>query len=295
MKKSVCLLFTLLFSIFVSTFLFAEQPIVKDIQAQAGKGGKINILWALPTKVEKPITKLLVYRDKKQISSYKQIENLKPIAELSGDSIGYTDSVSDFNDYFYAVVSVTDKTFDLILLSFNSTVTGVHVNAKTSVKEPEKIESEKLYPEGTLREKPLPFIDILDGLTEAPPENQIISDESLEATNSLITSANKKQPLLKLYVFEEDLVSPDAGDDYFLFEILKTTFVQKKYRQAITDLTRLTGTNINENTRNRAYFYIGESEYFLGNYENAVKYFIKVEQAFPVLCKKWLDSALSRI
>ena len=108
-------------------------------------------------------------------------------------------------------------------------------------------------------------------------------------------SSKQKKPLLKQHIFEEDLISPDSGDDYFLFEILKTTFVKKKYKEAIVQLNKLAGTNINDATRNRAYFYIGEAEYLLGNYENAVKIFVKIQDTYPVLAKKWLDSALDRI
>ena len=97
------------------------------------------------------------------------------------------------------------------------------------------------------------------------------------------------------YVFEEDLISPDGGDDYLLFEILKNHFVQQDYEETVSQIQKLTGTNINENTRNRAFFYMGEAEYFLVHYENAVKTFVKVEAAYPVLVKKWLDASLDRL
>lgn len=287
MKKSVCFIL----GIFLSFSIFAQRPIVQDIQAQAGRGAKINISWTLPKNPDKPITGFLLYRNTQQISSYLTLEELTPVAELSPESTGYTDTVPDFNDYFYAVIAVTDKPYDLILLSFNATVTGAHVALKTESKEPERIELEKFYPDGTLREIPLPYVDLIDGIVK--PE--IISDETVNQTNSLITSGKKKNPLLKQYIFEEDLISPDAGDDFLLFEILKTTFVQKKYNEAILQLNKLTGTNISEATRNRAYFYMGESEYLLGHYENAVRIFVQIEHAYPILAKKWLESALDRI
>ena len=83
--------------------------------------------------------------------------------------------------------------------------------------------------------------------------------------------------------------------DYLLFEILKTTFIQRKYGEAIEQLNKLVGTNISESTRNRAYFYMGESQYLLGNYDEAVKTFVKVGNAFPIQSKKWLDSSLERL
>ena len=293
MKKTL----GLLFSLFLTVFLFAEQPIVKDIRAVSGKGSKINVLWTLPTNPDSEITSFQIYRDTKQITSYNQIKKLTPVAEVKAEFTGYTDTVSDFKDYFYAVIAVTDKPYDLVLLSFNSTVTGAHLNAKTTTKENVKVEEEKLYPDGTLREKPLPFVDIAGSLPNSDNNQKKteISEQATEATNSLITKTSKKSALLKPFIFEDDLVSPDGGDDYLLFEILKTTFIQRKYGEAIEQLNKLVGTNISESTRNRAYFYMGESQYLLGNYDEAVKTFVKVGNDFPIQSKKWLDSSLERL
>lgn len=287
MKKIVCL-----FTVLICTLsLYAERPIVQDIIARNGKGTKINITWTLPSEPDEEITSLLLYRNTKQITAYSQIETLNPIAELSADMTGYTDTVPDFNDYYYAVIAVTNKPNNVILLSFNSTITGAHVATKVKTTETVKKDYEKYYPEGTLRETPLPYIDLFDGIDK----KETASKEVQASTNSLLTSAKQNKAMLPQYIFEEDLVSPDAGDDYLLFEILKTSFVTRKYNDAINQLTKLIGTNISENTRNRAIFYLGESEYLSGNFEESVRTFVKVEQAFPTLVKKWLDSALDRI
>ncbi|MCR5188725.1 MAG: tetratricopeptide repeat protein [Treponema sp.] len=288
MKKSV----SLLLSILLSTFLFAEQPLVKDIKAQGGKGQKITITWTLPSNVEEPITKLYLYRSLKQITNYQQIKDKKPLIELKPSYTGYIDTVSDFKDYFYAVIAVTDQPYDLILLSFNSTVSGAHLTPKAKTDAAIKIPEEKLYPDGALRETPLPFVDILD---QNYDEESMISEETLDSTKELYSNKKNKKNLLKQYIFEEDLISPDGGDDYLLFEILKNSFVQRKYDQALTDLNKLVGTNISESTRNRAYFYIGEAQYLTGDYQSAVKTFIKIQQVYPVQAKKWLDSALNKL
>lgn len=287
MKKIVCLLSAILFT----TLVFAQKPLIQDIQARAGKGTKINISWTLPVNSDKQITKFIIYRDIQQITTFNQINNLTPIAEISPEATGYTDTVKDYKDYFYAVVAYTDRPYDLILLSFNSTVTGTHVAMKTEEKIVPLKNEEKLYPEGTLRETPLPYVDLVEGFNKVSD----FSEETMNHTNTLITSEPEKEKLLKPYIFEEDLISPDAGDDYFLFEILKTTFVQRKYNEAITQLNKLLGTNVSESTRNRAIFYLGESEYLLGHYDNAVRLFVKVQTVFPVVSKKWLDSALINI
>lgn len=291
MKKA----FSILSLLFFSSILFAEKPIVRDIQAEAGKGNKINIFWTLPENPEKEISSFFIYRDTRQIASYAQIKNISPIAQIDSNFSGYTDLVKDYNDYFYCVLAVTKDSsvpYDLILLSFNSTVKGVHISMNTQQKEPQKQEKEKLYYEGTLRETPLPFIDIVENSLQPKPT---VSEEAAFAAQTLTNKNKKREPVLKPYIFEEDLISPDGGDDYLLFEILKQYFVHKNYDEAIVQLNKLAGTNIKDSTRSRVYFYIGECEYLTGEYEKAVKSFVKVQDIYPTLARKWINSSLDRI
>lgn len=291
MKKA----FSIIGLLFFSSILFAEKPIVRDIQAEAGKGNKINIFWTLPENPEKEISSFFIYRDTRQIASYAQIKNISPIAQIDSNFSGYTDLVKDYNDYFYCVLAVTKDSsvpYDLILLSFNSTVKGVHISMNTQQKEPQKKEQEKLYYEGTLRETPLPFIDIVENSLQPEPT---VSEEAAFAAQTLTNKTKKREPVLKPYIFEEDLISPDGGDDYLLFEILKQYFVHKNYDEAIVQLNKLAGTNIKDSTRSRVYFYIGECEYLTGEYEKAVKSFVKVQDIYPTLARKWINSSLDRI
>lgn len=278
-----------------ATLLFAERPLVRDIQARAGSGKKIRITWQLPSEPEPGLYNLLLYRTTEQITSFTQLKDLSPIIQLAPDRTGYTDTVEDLRDYFYTVISETSAgAYDVVLLSFNSTVTGVHLNAKKQVTETvEKTDYETVYPDGTLRKTPLPYLDIIDGVGSEP----LVSDSTAAKVSSL-TGGNKKAskaPSLQPYIFEEDIVSPDGGDAYLLFQILKTSFVTKKYKETIDKLNQLIGTNISESTRNRAYFYLGESQYYNRNYEEAVRNFVKVQGIYPTLSQKWLEASLDRI
>ena len=297
MKKAV----TLILSILFSTLLFAEIPIVHDISAQPGKNKKISIVWRLPEETDEEITELRVYRSNMQITSYSQIEKMAPIASLPGNFYAYTDTVNDFSDYYYAVIAVTDKPYDLIMLSFNSTSNGVHLESieiKDNFDKVENLEEEKLYPEGTLREIPLPYIDIIEQENKANIASPKVSQAVADTTRSLFSGYEEtkmKSEVLNPYIFEEDLISPDGGDDYLLFNILKTTFIQRKYDEAIPLFEQLIGTNISDETRYRAYFYLGEAYYFTGNYKEAVKTFVRVENVYGNLVKQWLNSSLDHI
>lgn len=286
MKKSVCLLL----SFISAAFLFAEKPIVQDIQAVAGKGTRINISWTLPKKPDSKITQLYVYRSEEQITSYNQIEMMTPIAILTPDSTSYGDNAPDFKDYYYAVIAISDNPYRVILRSFNSTVSGTHVITKVKKADTKKAEEEKLYPSGTLRETPLPYVDLVEGIGKKESASEKIAMKTSTLIDQELTETNLSQ-----YIFEEDMISPDAGDDYLLFDILKNYFVRRKYPEAIAQLNKLIGTNITETTRNRAYFYLGEAQYLSGDYEGAVKTFVKIQQIYPPLAKKWLDAALDKI
>jgi len=276
-------------------FVFAERPIVRDIQARAGSGTKVRIIWQLPKETTPEIESLILYRTTEQVTSYSQLRNVQPITALTPDRAGYTDQLSDLRDYFYTVIAqTTEGPYDVVLLSFNTTVTGVHLIAKKQTEAPaEKKDVEQIYPDGTLRKTPLPFIDMIDGIDAEP----LVSDSTVSQVSSLTGGSSKtsRSPLLTPYIFEEDLVSPDGGDEYLLFEILKASFVTKKYKETIDKLNQLIGTNISDDTRNRAYFYLGESQYFCRNYEDAVRSFVKVQAAFPTVSKKWLEDSLDRI
>ena len=291
MKKIICSLIM----IAAAALLFAERPLVRDIQARAGSGKKVRITWELPQNPEPAIYNLLLYRTNEQITSFDQLKGLDPVTTLPSDRAGYTDTLEDLRDYYYTVISETETgLYDLVLLSFNSTVTGVHLIAKKTTTEQTKASDyETIYPEGTLRKTPLPYLDIIEGMGAEP----LISDKTAEKVSSL-TGGNKKASKdtpLSPYIFEEDLVSPDGGDAYLLFEILKTSFVTKKYKDSIEKLNQLIGTNISEETRNRASFYLGEAQYFNHNYEDAVRSFVKIQGIYPTLASRWLEASLDRI
>ena len=292
--KKIFLILTILFT--TSLPIFSQnRPVVQDITAVPGKGTRINIYWTLPQNPNPQIDKLLIYRDTRPVSSYNQLSGAELLAELPAQTFGYTDTVSDYNDYYYSVIAVTTdgKPYDVIFVSMNSTVEGVHLIAPEQQDiTPKKKPEEKLYTDGTMRETPLPFISYVEG----QGEEALVSDETAQAASLLFSAGTKtgKSPVTP-YFFEEDLISPDSGDDFLLFEVLKTTFVQEKYEEAIVLLNKLNGTNISDSVRNRVNFYIGQAYFFTGDFEQAAMYFAKTAQAFPLQTKIWMNYTLDRI
>lgn len=295
MKKKI--IFTLsYFLIFCSLCLAKDRPIITELSATGTTGTNINLSWKLPKTPEPKITKLLVYKSSLPIANYTDISNATPYVELDPKLSGWQDTVEDYNDYYYAVLCQTGSTiFDIILPSINSTVNGTHliVKQKKTSKNKAVAAEEKIIPEGTLRETPLPYLDLTEGKNR---KKTVISDKAKNVVPSLAGKKINSEPeLLNPYIFEEDLIAPENGDDYLLFEILKRSFIQKNYSLAQKQLTQLLGTNRTESVTKRATFYLGEAYYFEEDYKNAVKQFVAVYSDYPAVAKKWIENSLDKV
>ena len=275
------------------TAFASERPIVTDIKAEAGSTKRISVTWTPLENPEPAVTSIAVFRTEEPAASFSEIAFLAPVAELAKDSASFTDSVPDYKDYYYTVVAVTEKgRYDVVIPSVNATVNGVHalLPKKKGAKDTSASAREKLYPAGSVRETPLPYIDLIESVNE---NKRTAMGRSARAQARLLAgSAEKTRGILSPYVFEEDLISPDGGDDYLLFDVLKTTFIKRKYADAETELLRLLATNRSEAVTSRARFYLGESYYFRGNYADAVNAFLYVTDDYSAPAKKWIDSSL---
>ena len=90
-----------------------------------------------------------------------------------------------------------------------------------AVKRPEKAqkkseeqiaaETPKLYTDGTIRELPLPYIDLIGDFEKKPSK---LSAEVVNAGKSLAGKTSIQKKKLEPYYFDEDITSPSGGDDY---------------------------------------------------------------------------------
>lgn len=305
-----------------SAFSQSQRPIVQNIKAFPSSTNTINISWTLPSKTsEKTITKLYLYRDTRPIQSVNALSKLTPIAELPFGSVSHTDTVTDFKDYFYAVISVTipgDYTIDeelyydeeldipenkgtetpyyVILPGVNATISGAAVKvpektAKNQTSNQEEKTQIKENESSGIRNQPLPYIDLLG---EETPETKKISKETTSKALGLIPSKTGKSSnqLLEPYIFEEDMISPAGGDEWLLFEILRTTFIKNDYNGYLKAIKSFLAQNRSSEVVTRAKFYQGECYYFLGKYQAALNVFLELDEALPVLSRKWCESSL---
>lgn len=263
------------------------------ISASPVSTNKIKVTWKIPKDFNAEA--LLVYKSTMPFTT-QVIEQSTPVAQLSAKVSSYVDTVVNYKEYYYAVIARQSdgSIYNIILPSVNTTVKGAKVvkieTAPVQSEEQIKDSTAKTYPKGNLRELPLPYLDLVSNIERKPNP---LSNKVIEAGKEL-SAGYTSRPKEKLppHYFDEDIVSPDGGDDYYLFEILKNYFVKKNYRESVKALQKFLSVNRNEETTNRAVFYLAEAQYFCGNYRSALTMFLYVEDAYPVLSKKWINSTL---
>ena len=313
------------------------RPIVTNISCAPYSTNKIIVSWAVPKEIKGAssgsyISEILVYRSTRPLTAYKDVDGLKPLAKLPAFTTSYRDTLADFKNYYYAVVSIVKeveekkpapfkqenihggelyydeeldgsldakkgKIYPIILPGVNASVTGVKVSGnKYSADQALPIPEKKQYEEGEMREQPLPYMNILseDG-TPKKSKGQIGKEANKKAATLIKESkpkASDQPDLLPMYVFSEDTVSPAGGDDYLLFDVLKGAFINKRWSQAAKDLEQFLMQNRSASVTNRANFYLGECYYFMAQYPKALNQFLLLRDSYPALTRKWSKSAL---
>lgn len=77
-----------------------------------------------------------------------------------------------------------------------------------------------------------------------------------------------------------------------LYEILQRNWMKYRYTEAKAELSAFLAQNRDAGATQRATFYLAEAEYFTGNYDGALKLFLTVQDSFPPLAGKWIDSCI---
>ena len=175
--------------------------------------------------------------------------------------------------------------------SINAMVNGVHLKIPQKKQNNASALSmrERLYSTEEMRETPLPFLDLTGGFGTRKVS---MSVKAKASARNLGDMPQAQSAIRDSHIFEDDLISPDGGDDFLLFEILRTTFIQKNYAEAAFELERFLNKNNSPAVENRARFYLGEAYYFMADYQTASKNFIMVYDIFPSAARKWLVSSL---
>ena len=301
---------------------FAEEPrpVVSGIQAMPTGTNKITVSWNLPSSSRgQRIIRQNIYKSTRPFTTKDDLNEELLAATLDYTYSSYTDTVTDYREYYYAVITLTGegdfgedelfydeetdslpeevladaKPYLIVLPGVNATVKGCRVQLPVRASQvvqdaPQTAEVQNL--QGDKRSLPLAYIE-LESRTEGTKKT--ISYETESIARTLAKKDSPVKPFTEPYVFEEDLMMPAKGtDDYALFDILKTSFIRQDYKKACKDLSAFLIADRSPETLRRARFYLGQSYYFLQDYASAVTNFLCTEEDMSPLVRKWTENAL---
>lgn len=278
----------------------ASRPLVTNIKSEIGSNGTIVLSWTMPNfddgvDEDSKIDEVLVFRSTHPITSFDEIKSIAPKAAINLRS-SWVDKSPPKGECFYAVILVSGgKRFPLIIPSVNATVTGIKAVKKTRRHNIPPVEDDGI---SSRRNIPLPSAAI-----QKKDMGSEVQDSSIELS---LQGKRIEENTLSPYIFSEDLVEPESGEEVFLFDILKTAFIKRKYTDAAASLSRLLRTNMTRSVTTRCTFYLGECYYFIGEYNKAIEQFLNARdyslddalspspplESVPLLSGVWIDSSL---
>ncbi len=283
------------------SFLSAQsnRPMISAISAEGTETGVI-ISWTKPPAVSNSsIKNLRLYRSYTPITGPAALQTLSPVANLNPLEFSYVDTPSNTTNYYYAIVSVLNDgtVYDVIIPSVNATVlpAGVPSSQKTSVSaaldsaKTTEAEKHRVSPEETLRNTPLPYLNVM---SKADRSTETIPQELLDSAELLGISAQKKTEARKPFIFEKDSKDTSTGDDYSLYAIISTYFARADYKAAEVALRRFLSINHTTDITARTNIYLGQSLFFQQKYQDALSYFLLAESIYPAIAKRWIRFTL---
>lgn len=296
MKPSI---FLLIISVLCSNLFALEyRPLISNLEAETSENNtEIVLTWTqMPEQVVEKIQNLFVYRSTTAFCKASQLTQDNLIATLDVNKTTFSDTVKDYKNYYYAIIAelIDLSVYDIMIPSVNTTVYPVGLAAKEDLPLLPLSEQEKkpsLSSSG-LREAPLPYLQVLPN--QAEENTETIPDQVLNKAKSLTTSTViRKLPSPDIFP-EEKGDRGTMGDDYVLFSIIDAFFTRGDWKSANKELEKFVQMNRDEKVLSRAYYYLGQANYFLGNTQVALSYFMKAEKEFSHQSKKWIQEVLSQ-
>ncbi|MBQ9537721.1 MAG: hypothetical protein IJU95_00495 [Treponema sp.] len=301
---------------------------VSNIQAEDAGNGKTRLSWSLPEGESRgKILFFAIYRDQKPIYSGTRVKSLFPIAAVPKNHISYTDE-TDGKAYYYAVLTFVDKSgvmegwedlyydeeldgsdgepginedggmlYAAVLPGINATLSPAAASLKAGTLASGTTADYDMHEADSdmhAADRRTPAVPLLEQ-DETRRKERSITPQTEQNVTGLVPSkwksGRKAVPLFR-HIFTEDQTVPAGGDDYLLYKILNEGWMQYSYAAARTSLSSFLAQRRDEGTTKRATFYLAQAEYYLENYAEALNLFLTVQDSFPELAGKWIDSCI---
>ena len=234
--------------------------------------------------ISSPEKNVILYRSMSPVSQPQDL--LGAVIVQSGVTSPFVDFPVPGRPWYYAVIFEDE-------ISNGNIIIRPGINATTSA----IIIYDEREGENFLRPIPLPFLTLNnyvsggflnDDLRKIP-----LSEHSVNILEN--THEPRKAPLeLKTpRVFSVDLQYPANGEESGLFQIVKEYFEQYEWEGARVSLQNYLSLPRPADVETRARFYLGQAQYYTGNYREALWEFLFFRSVYPDEANSWVDAVLA--
>ena len=226
---------------------------------------------------------LLVYRNTSPIRSSRELLNAILLGQLGSNASSYRDTPIAGVDYYYALIdSQSLKSGQIVLEAGKNTTSG-------PVRLPVAVSAGQPVPESlALRPRPLPYLSGSSLYRDQVLSGELSRDRfqplapELQKKVDLLIAGMEPRPLPAAVprILPEDQDGRAEGSDPRLTSILESEFLSGSYETALEMLKNYGKLPRSRDVQYRLHFYLGQSYYFLGDWQNALLEFLFAQEKY---------------
>ncbi|MDR0497049.1 MAG: hypothetical protein LBH42_05495 [Treponema sp.] len=190
-------------------------------------------------------------------------------------------------NWYYAVVYEDEITGGSLGIypGRNSTVTAVGTSGEAAAAR-------------GIRLTPLPSMTIHSAVPASDflwsiPDKTPLSPGVQKTLDNMAIPGKEPPPQKKPRVFSIDLETPASGEESALIQIVQDSFLKRDWENARSDLIHYLGLPRSKEVEYRARFYLGQTWYFTGHYNEALMEFLSVRSLHPNEANIWITAVLT--
>lgn len=230
--------------------------------------------------------RLHLYRSTKPFDAIESLNGANLVATFIDTGMPYTDTPPAKIRVYYALAEERD-----VITGTARFVRGKTTSIKDVYTTSAPLSASAQTVTVPARRMPLPELKAQSEETQAQKLNDSL-EELLPRTNAVNGTGEK--PRMQKYIFPQERENYEGGKTE-LASIVQTYFAKENWNAAKNALQEyLDFAQIGSNAKNRTRFYLGETNYFLGQKREALLLFLDTREAFPNESALWIDAVLAQ-
>lgn len=230
---------------------------------------------------------LILYRSTAPFSNTNSLVQAVVVDTIIDDGSPYVDYPVPGVPYFYAIIDEALLRSGQIVFRSGENTNRIPLEVSTRFA---KIRRGSVSP---LRPMPLPWLNPGNEITMQPGLFSTKTEKQIKKTISL--SKKTMQVSRTPFVFTMDMEKVSGGEEQALKIILQKFFIPGNWKETTVELKKFISIRRTPETVARVHFYLGESLYFSGDYQEALLEFLLSYETYYNQSREWIQYVLEEL